>query len=122
MDTTEIRRIIQLYFDASYEGSRDKMDQVFHQAAHIYGHAPDGSLNDMPRDAFVGRMGNRPADRPTFEREEEILSIDFTGEKTAIARVKLRVYSTRFTDMLCFMELEGKWAVISKVFAGLPVE
>ena len=121
MDTTKIKEIIQLYFDASYEGNREKMDQVFHSAAHIYGLTPDGALSDTPRDEFVGRIGSRPGERPAFDREEEILSIDFTGEKTAVARVKLRVHSTRFTDMLCFMELDGKWGVISKVYAGLPV-
>ena len=122
MDIDEIKRIIQLYFDGSYEGNRDKMDKVFHQAAHIYGHAPDGSLTDMPRDLFVDRVGSKPADAPSFPREEEIISIDFTGEKTAVARVKLRVFNTLFTDMLCFMCLDGKWGVISKVYSGVKIQ
>ena len=122
MDAEEIKRVIQLYFDGSYEGDGNKMDQVFHQAAHIYGHAPDGSLNDMPRDQFVARVGTKRDGAPSFPREEEILSIDFTGENTAVARVKLRVFKTLFTDMLCFMRLEGKWGVIAKVFSGVQAE
>ena len=122
MDASEIKRIIQLYFDGSYEGNREKMDQVFHQAAHIYGHAPDGSLADMPKDSFVARVGSKPADSPSFPREEEIVSIDFTGENTAVARVKLRVFNTRFTDILSFMCLDGKWGIIAKLYAGVKVE
>jgi len=122
MDTTEIKKVIQLYFDGSYEGDGGKMDQAFHQAAHIYGHNPDGSLKDWPRDEFVKLVGSGPSGRPSFPREDEILSIDFTGENTAVARVKLRVHTTRFTDMLCFMRLDGKWGVIAKVFAGVQVE
>ena len=121
MDATEIKKIIQLYFDGSYEGNQEKMDQVFHQAAHIYGHAPDGTLTDMPRDFFVSRVGSRPADAQPFPREEEIISIDFTGDATAVARVKLRVFHTRFTDILSFAYLDGKWGVISKLYSGVPV-
>jgi hypothetical protein len=119
MDTEEIKNIIQLYFDGSYEGNQEKMDKVFHQAAHIYGHSPDGSLTDMPRDFFVSRVGSRPVDTPLFPREEEIISIDFTGDHTAVARVKLRVFNTHFTDILSFMYLDGKWGVISKLYSGV---
>jgi len=122
VDTAEIKRIIQLYFDGSYEGNQEKMDQVFHQAAHIYGHAPDGSLTDMPRDFFVSRVGSRPADTPSFPREEEIISIDFTGEHAAVARVKLRVFNTLFTDILSFMYLDGKWGVIAKLYSGVTIQ
>ena len=116
MDAAEIKAIIQLYFDACYEGDGSKLNQVFHAAAHIYGHARDGSLADLDRDAFVSRVGARPADAPTYPREEEILAIDFTGPDTALAQVKLRVFDTRFTDILTFMRLDGRWGVISKLY------
>ncbi|MCL2166106.1 MAG: nuclear transport factor 2 family protein [Clostridiales bacterium] len=122
MNTEDIKEIIQFYFDGSYEGSSEKMDKAFHQAAHIYGCAADGSLTDWPRDAFVSRVGARPADAPSYPREDEILSIDFTGENTAVAKVKLRVGNTRFTDVLCLMRLESKWGIIAKMLSGVPVE
>jgi hypothetical protein len=122
MDVKEIQEIIQMYFDGSFEGSREKMDKVFHQAAHIYGHSPDGDLRDMPRDFFVDLVGSKPDNSPSFPREDEIISIDFTGADTAVARVKLRVANTRFTDILSFMKLDGKWGVIAKLFSGVPVE
>ena len=122
MDTNGIKEVLQLYFDAGFEGSGEKMGQVFHKAAHIYGHAPDGSLADYPRDDFVNMVGSMPADAPSYPREDEILSIEFTGEDTAIAKVKLRVFDTRFTDILSFMRLDGKWGVISKLYAGVAVE
>jgi len=122
-DMNEIKRIIQTYFDASFEGSGEKMAQVFHSAAHIYGHGANGELNDMPKDFFVNLVGTpRPGmPKPEYPRQDEILAIDFTGENTASARVMLRVGTTLFTDMLCFMRLDGKWGVISKVFSGVQV-
>jgi len=123
MDNSKIREVIQTYFDASYESSREKMAQVFHDAAHIYGRTENGSLNDMDKGFFVKLVATPPDNTPgrAYAREDEILSIDFTGDNTAVARVKLRVGDIRFTDMLCFMCLDGKWGVISKVFSGVPV-
>jgi len=124
MDDSKIREVIQTYFDASFEGSAEKMDRVFHGAAHIYGIDKAGALNDMPRDHFVKMVGAHRTEgqAPAFPRQDEILSVDFTGEFTAVARVKLRVGKTLFTDMLCFMYLEGRWGVIAKVFSGVAVE
>jgi len=124
MGENEIREVIQMYFDACYEGSGEKMSQVFHDAAHIYGHDENGAFNDMDKNFFVGLVGSvRPdAPKPEYPRQNEILAIDFTGDNTAVARVKVRVFNTLFTDMLCFMRLDGKWSVISKVYSGVNIE
>ena len=124
MDNTEIKEIIRTYFDASFESSGEKMAQVFHDAAHIYGHGENGALNDMDKEFFVNLVGTPGPDALSAEypRQDEILSIDFTGENTAVARVKLRVRNILFTDMLCFMRISGKWGVISKVYSGVLVD
>ena len=123
MDSSEIKEVIQLYFDASYEGNGEKMDRVFHDAAHIYGHEKDGSFRDQPKRAFVEHVGSagQGGQDPGYPRQNEILSIDFTGENTAVARVKLRVRDTLFTDVLSFMRLDGKWGVIAKVLSGVAI-
>ena len=124
MDSNEIKEVIQMYFDASYESNGEKMARVFHEPAHIYGHGEDGSLDDMSKDFFVKLVGTPRPDAPAtgYPRQDEILSIDFTGENTAVARVKLRVGNILFTDMLCFMRLNGNWGIISKVCSGVPIE
>ena len=124
MDSSEIKKVIQTYFDASFESSGEKMAHVFHDSAHIYGHGENGTLTDMPKEFFVNLVGtvNSDVPKPSYPRQDEIISIDFTGENTAIARVKLRVGRTLFTDMLCFMRLDGKWRVISKVYSGVQAE
>ena len=123
MDSKEIKEVLQMYFDASFESSGEKMSQVFHGPAHIYGNGENGKLIDMDKESFVKLVGSHSPDTPKQEypRQDEVLSIDFTGENTAVARVKLRVGNILFTDMLCFMRLDNKWGVISKVFSGAPV-
>ena len=123
MDSGKIKEVLQAYFDASYEGNCEKMGSVFHDMAHIYGHGEGGALGDMDKAAFIKLVGMGAANesRPDYPRQDEVLSIDFTGENTAVARVKLRVGNIMFTDILSFMLLDGRWTVISKVYSGVPV-
>ena len=124
MDSSRIKEVIQAYFDASYEGNAEKMGTVFHDAAHIYGHGESGALMDMDKAAFLKLVGMSAlnAPKPDYPRQDEILSIDFTGENTAVARVKLRVGTIVFTDILSFMRLDGDWGVIAKVYSGHDVD
>jgi len=123
MEINEIKDIVQMYFDACFEGDGKKMSEVLNGAAHVYGRGPDGALNDMDKETFVKLVGSVNPDKPRaeFPRQDEIISIDFTGENTAVARVKLRLGSTMFTDILTFINLEGKWTIISKLYSGVTV-
>ena len=113
-----------MYFDASYDNDGEKMIQVFHRVAHVYSRGEDGRLSDMDRDAFTNRVGSGKdnAAKDKYPRYNEILSIDFTGENAAVARVKIRVRNTIFTDILSFIRFEGKWVIISKLASGVPAE
>jgi len=124
MDDREIRDIIQMYFDASFTHAGEKMLEAFHSGAHIYGLDAEGALTDTTREAFAARVSSHKtggSDIP-FPRVNEIISIEFTGENTAVARVKLRVMNTMFTDILSFVRVKGKWGIIAKVLSGVPVE
>jgi len=124
MDVNEIKEALKLYFDGSFESSGEKIATVFNGAAHVYGHDGDGALRDMDIDSFVKLVesGASRKPRPVYPRHDEILSIEFTGVNTAIARVKIRVLSTMFTDILSFIRLDGKWTIISKLYSGVPIE
>ena len=120
MDTNEIREVIQAYFDTGYFSDGEGMSKVFHDAAHLYSRGEDGNLVDWSKEFFVNLVGSGSSE-PGYPRYDEILSIDFTGENTAVARVKVRVMDTIYTDILCFLRLNGKWGIISKVFTGVRV-
>ena len=118
MNSNEIKEVIQKYFNSGYEGSGAKTREIFHGAAHILGHAEGGVLGDMDLESFV-KLVETP--KPDYPRQDEILSIDFTGENSAVARVKIRIMNIMFTDILCFLRLNGQWKIISKVYSGVPV-
>lgn len=122
MNKSEIEQALHYYFDGSYEGDSRKMRQVFHPAAHIYGLDADGALTDWTLDDFADIVDNvvKPKDSGQ-KREDEIIAIDFTGENTAAARVRLRVGQTKYTDILSFIRLNGEWRIIAKVLSGVEI-
>jgi len=124
MDTTKIKAAAQTYLDACYESNCDKFREVFHDAAHIYGAGEKGELIDMTKNEFINFVESKktPGYKPTFPRQEEILSIEFADEKTASVRLKVRIMNMMFSDSLSFMCLDGKWVIISKLYAGAPIE
>ena len=121
MDTSGVKEVLQMYFDGCAGGDAEKIAKVFHDGSHVYGLSENGKILDSDKDAFVKIIGSFKPDGQT-PRQDEILSIDFTGENTAVARVKIRVGNILFTDILSFIQLEGKWGVISKVYSGVPAE
>ena len=125
MDRTEaIKEVVQNYFDGSYFADGTKLDKAFHSVAHIYGLSGDGTLIDWHRDEFVANVGRaRPEGfKRDYDQDDEILSIDFTGENTAYAKVRLRVGMTMYTDILCLLCLDGKWGIIAKMLSGETIE
>lgn len=120
MENIEIKTVIRDYLDACYESNVEKFRGVFHSAAHLYKQNKDGTLIDWDLDAFMEVVGTLYSKTPVpaYPSQDEVLSIDFTDENTAVARVKVRVENTLYTDILCLLRLNGKWSIISKVFTG----
>ncbi len=124
MDRKAIERVIQNFFDASYAADPEKMSGVFHSEMQFFGFDRDGNLVKRSKDSFVDgyRANAKDPAWPDFPRVNEILSIDFTGENTAVSRTRVRIRNTLYTDIFCFMRLGGEWRIIAKVASGVPVE
>jgi hypothetical protein len=120
----EIEAVVQRFFDASYAADPVKMETVFHDGFQFFGFDADKNLVKRDKEQFVEgyRRNSKDSSWPDYPRVNEIVSIDFTGENTAVARTKIRIRSTLYTDIFCFMRIGGEWRIISKVAAGVPIE
>ena len=117
MNENEIREALQIYFDSTNEADDSKMAEVFHDSAHLYQHGMDGALSDWDKDFFMGIVAasKDATEEGTYPIINEILSIDFTSEKTAVARVRVSVADKVFTDILTFIRLDSRWWIIAKL-------
>ena len=121
MNSQPIKDLIQIYFDANFELDAKKLASVFHDEGRIIGHDDAGNLVNMDRIAFIAHMEEMAKVTPQTPRADEIVAIDFTSERTAVARVKVRLGDVIYTDALNFIQIHGKWGVIAKIYAGSPV-
>jgi len=113
---TAITATIQTYFDCMHESSSAKAHAAFHPDAWITGYLPNGyqHLSVAEFADFVASQQPSPHAQGVAPRLE-ILSIDIAGH-TAVARVRDDYLGLTFLDTLSFIETEGEWRIINKLF------
>ncbi len=119
---TAVTEIIENYFLASYEGDGALMSTAFNKDAHIYGVLENGALQDRPQADFCAMVGagTNTAKAAGLPKDDEILSLTFTGENTCCAIVRLALRTMEYTDIISLAKIDGKWGIIAKVLAGRP--
>jgi len=104
------------YFDGLHHSDAGKLGQLFHPQA-IYACGTQGSLTHLTMDQYLPMVAKRPSPASRGEpRRDRILSIEFAGPVTVLARVECAIGEKRFTDLLSFIKLDGRWRLIAKVF------
>jgi hypothetical protein len=89
---------------------------VFHPDAHYFC-ATDGKLLHLDMGEYFPVVDKRPSPASKGEqRTDRIISIEFAGPVTALARVECSVRPRFFTDLLTFVKLDGRWQIVAKVF------
>lgn len=112
----EIAAQLQVYFDGLYHSDTKRLGRVFHPQA-IYACATEGKLLYLTMDEYFPVVDKRPAPASRNEpRSDRIISIDFAGPVTAVAKVNCAIGPKAFTDILTFVKLDGRWQIMSKVF------
>ncbi len=115
-DRDAIVQVLSEYLDGLYHSDTTRLRRVLHPQA-LYASASDGTLlvRDMP--TYFPIVDARPSpDSLGQARADRIVSIDFAGPVTAIARVECVVQPRHFIDLLTMVRLDGRWWILSKVF------
>jgi hypothetical protein len=119
MDKLAAEKVVQTYLDACYEGSGDKMREVFHQDAHLFSIDDRGNLVNEPRDDFAKHIDDSISPQSQgAPREDEIVFLDFSGPRTALAKVNLLVGDIIYTDYLMLGKVGNDWKILSKMYVG----
>ena len=115
-DLDAIAELLQTYFDGLHHSDTQALRHVFHPSA-LYACATDGELLTLGMAAYFPIVDKRPSPASRGEeRTDRIVSIEFAGPVTALARVECRIAPKRFTDLLTLVRLDGRWQIIAKVF------
>ena len=116
-DVSAVEKVLQVYFDGLYDGDTKKLGEAFHAASHLYAAGADGKATDWPLSQWFQMVESRPSAKSKGSaRADRIVSIDFSGPATAIAKVECQLPPRYFTDYLTLIKVDGRWQIISKTF------
>ena len=111
-----IRSAAQTYLDGLYEGDADKIASVFLPTSALT-QVFENDLKITPRDVWLEAVRTRASPMAQgLVRDDHILTIDLISDTLAQVKVKCQMPPRYFTDLLCFVKIDGKWAVAQKVF------
>ncbi|WP_310542856.1 nuclear transport factor 2 family protein [Phenylobacterium sp.] len=111
-----VLEVLNGYFDGLYRSDPGLLADVFHPKAH-YVCATDGDLLYRDMATYLPIVGDRPSPASLGEtRRDRVLSIEFAGPVTALAKVECSIGPKHFTDFLTIIFVDGRWRIISKVF------
>jgi Putative lumazine-binding len=115
-DLIALRQATQTYLDGLYEGDADKIASVFLASAALT-QVFENDLKITPRDAWLDAVRNRPSPKAQgLSRHDHILAIDRISGTLAHVKVQCAMPPRFFTDILSFVNLDGRWMVAQKVF------
>jgi Putative lumazine-binding len=112
-DSTQIRKVIGLYFRGHATANADTMRAAFLPTAHIEG-IRNGVFTSWTVDQYVANFRGTPApDEATRTRVIDI--VDRSGT-AAMAKATLKHGATTFTDYFVLLKSDGKWLIANKVY------
>jgi hypothetical protein len=115
-DLRAVEAVLWTYLDGLHEGDTRKLAKAFHEGSHLYS-VTDGAVSDLPRAQWLEMVASRPSAKSRgLKRTDRIVSIDFAGPETALAKVECSIHPRYFTDYLNLLKLEGGWRIVSKTF------
>ncbi len=115
-DLQAVRNAVYDYFDVLYRCDLGAFDRVFAETCNLQT-VKDGKSVFISRAEYRAILEERKSPESLgAPRENEIVLIDQTGAKTAIAKVCARINAAVYVDYLSFMNLNGSWRIVGKVY------
>lgn len=112
----DVYELLGQYFDTLYYCDLEKFDAIFHpQAIYATADAMPFLHQDMPAYREIIAQRSSPASRRE-QRRDFVDAIEFSGDNTALARVRCSIGERDFVDLLSLVRTEGRWRIIAKIF------
>lgn len=111
-----VEAVVQHYFDGLHEGNADTLDAIFHPTADLRW-VEKGDLKVLTVPDWLAWVRKRPSAKAEGKaRDDFIVTIDRSDDKTAFIKVKCQLPPRYFTDYLVAMKLADGWRIVSKSY------
>ncbi|MGM4990686.1 nuclear transport factor 2 family protein [Tardiphaga sp. 841_E9_N1_2] len=111
-----VEAVIQHYFDGLYEADADKLGAIFHPTADLRW-VENGELKVLTMPDWMPMVRTRTSGKVDGKtRDDLIVTIDRSDDKTAFIKVRCQLPPRYFTDYLIAMKLADGWQIVSKSY------
>lgn len=115
-DRSTLDAVIQHYFDSLYDADADKIGAIFHPTADLRW-VENGELKVLTVPDWMALVRKRTSARSEGkQRDDFVVTIDRSDDKTAFIKVRCQLPPRYFTDYLVAMKLADGWQLVSKSY------
>lgn len=116
LDRSSVEAVVQHYFDALHEGDADKLGAIFHPTADLRW-VENGELKVLTMADWLALVRKRASAKAEGKpRDDFIVTVDRSDDKTAFVKVRCQLPPRYFTDYLVAMKLNDGWQIVSKSY------
>ncbi len=111
-----VEALVQNYLDGLYDSDAEKLATVFHPSADLRW-IEQGELKVLAVPDYLEIVRKRPSGKAAgLAREDFVIMIDRSDEKTAFVKLRCQLPPRYFTDYLVAMKLADGWRIVSKAY------
>lgn len=116
LNRSSVEAVVQHYFDGLYEGDADKLGAIFHPTADLRW-VENGELKVLTMADWLALVRKRASAKAEGKpRDDFIVTVDRSDDKTAFVKVRCQLPPRYFTDYLVAMKLADGWQIVSKSY------
>ena len=113
----EIRKVIELYTQGTYEGEAAKLEESFHEKAVMNGYLGGQLLMATP-EPFIAEVCKAPMNQSDFDYSPVVTEMSIEGKVATVTLVETYPDGMSFTNYFHLIDDGNGWKIISKLFAS----
>ena len=117
-DREQLLDLLQHYFNSLYRGDVERLRQIFHPRARLFGEVKgEVLLRDL--EPYLQAVATRKSPQQNAEAQRmEVLALRVDGS-VALATTRCEMLGFNYLDQLSLLKQDGRWFIVSKVYTDL---
>jgi len=113
----EIRQVIELYTQGTYEGNAEKLEESFHEKAVMNGYLGGQLLMASP-EPFITEICKAPMNQTDFDYSPVVTELSIEDKVATVTLIETYPDGMNFTNYLQLIDDGNGWKIISKLFSS----
>ena len=114
-DREQLLDLLQHYFNSLYRGDVERLRQIFHPRARLFGEVK-GKLLQRDVEPYLQAVATRASPQQNGEVQRmQVLALRVDGA-IALATTSCDMLGFNYLDQLSLLKQDGRWFIVSKLY------